>query len=222
MKDIVLYHGSRGGIVGYIAPCSRVRCDFGKGFYMGTKPEQAKTLVYTDTSPVFYTLNLKMSELDSKNIVQLEGMDWAYFVLYNRGRLEKAKDSDFYKRIANIGNNADMIVGPIAEDNMNMIMRQFSDGDITDVAFMECIKCIDYGTQYVAKTEKACSCIDIQLEEILDASMYDEYRRYSDDRKRESESKVQKIKRQFRNEGKYLDELLNDFSDDSMPKKPGE
>lgn len=33
MRDITLFHGSRGGIVGDIKPQSRVHCDFGKGFY---------------------------------------------------------------------------------------------------------------------------------------------------------------------------------------------
>lgn len=29
MKDIILFHGSRGGIDGPIKPSSRIRCDFG-------------------------------------------------------------------------------------------------------------------------------------------------------------------------------------------------
>ena len=33
---ITLYHGSKEGIQGDIAPVSRVRCDFGRRFYMGT------------------------------------------------------------------------------------------------------------------------------------------------------------------------------------------
>ena len=35
-ERIILYHGSKSGIKGPIAPISRERCDFGKGFYMGT------------------------------------------------------------------------------------------------------------------------------------------------------------------------------------------
>ena len=41
---ILLYHGSKSGIVGDIAPKSREMCDFGKGFYMGTEPGQPLTL----------------------------------------------------------------------------------------------------------------------------------------------------------------------------------
>lgn len=36
MKEVLLYHGSRGGVIGNIQPISCERCDFGKGFYMGT------------------------------------------------------------------------------------------------------------------------------------------------------------------------------------------
>ncbi len=34
-ETVTLYHGSKSGIRGAIAPISRKRCDFGKGFYMG-------------------------------------------------------------------------------------------------------------------------------------------------------------------------------------------
>ncbi|MCI8597874.1 MAG: DUF3990 domain-containing protein [Lachnospiraceae bacterium] len=33
---LTLYHGSKSGIRGAISPISRERCDFGRGFYMGT------------------------------------------------------------------------------------------------------------------------------------------------------------------------------------------
>jgi hypothetical protein len=210
MQDITLYHGSRGGIVGNIQPCSRIRCDFGRGFYMGTKPEQAKTLIYMDDDPVFYTVNLKLSEMDRNKILVLSNMDWAYYVLYNRGRLNQIKDTDFYKTVAKMDKNKDIIIGPIADDNMSAVMRQFADGEITDKVMLECIRCIDYGVQYVAKTDEACSHIDICLEENLDMTKYDYYQKYRNDRKRESEQKVKLIKRQYRNEGKYLDQILEE------------
>ena len=42
---VILYHGSKSGIVGDIAPISREECDFGQGFYMGTSTLQPLTLV---------------------------------------------------------------------------------------------------------------------------------------------------------------------------------
>lgn len=59
MENVLLYHGSRGGIQGDIRPNSRPRCDFGQGFYMGTNPLQAKSLVASDTAPYFYVVNLR-------------------------------------------------------------------------------------------------------------------------------------------------------------------
>lgn len=40
-----LFHGSRAGIAGEIAPISRPECDFGKGFYLGTESSQPLTLI---------------------------------------------------------------------------------------------------------------------------------------------------------------------------------
>ncbi len=54
MEDLILYHGSRGGLQGPIAPKSRVRCDFGEGFYMGTDENQAKASVASDETPYIY------------------------------------------------------------------------------------------------------------------------------------------------------------------------
>jgi|GEM_PF-2127483 hypothetical protein len=42
---VTLYHGSKSGIRGAIAPISRVRCDFGKEFYMRTDRTQMLTLI---------------------------------------------------------------------------------------------------------------------------------------------------------------------------------
>lgn len=44
-KAVTLYHGSKSGIYGKIAPISREHCDFGKGFYMGTDRTQPLTLI---------------------------------------------------------------------------------------------------------------------------------------------------------------------------------
>lgn len=37
---MILYHGSKSGIKGDIAPNSRDACDFGQGFYMGDLLDQ--------------------------------------------------------------------------------------------------------------------------------------------------------------------------------------
>lgn len=56
-NQVILYHGSHGGISGVInASSSRKLCDFGIGFYTGDKQEQAKSIIADDEEGVFYTL----------------------------------------------------------------------------------------------------------------------------------------------------------------------
>ena len=62
---ILLYHGSKSGIVGEIAPKSREMCDFGKGFYMGTDPGQPLTLICDFEKSKFYVVSVDMKNLDT-------------------------------------------------------------------------------------------------------------------------------------------------------------
>ena len=54
---LLLYHGSKSGLIEPIMPISRERCDFGKGFYMGTAPEQSLTLVCDFEESKFYRVD---------------------------------------------------------------------------------------------------------------------------------------------------------------------
>ena len=65
-KMITLYHGSKSGIRGEIAPISRERCDFGKGFYMGTDRAQPLTLICNYPKAILYTCLLYTSDADDE------------------------------------------------------------------------------------------------------------------------------------------------------------
>ncbi|MGN0906345.1 MAG: helix-turn-helix domain-containing protein, partial [Bullifex sp.] len=87
----VLYHASRFGLSGNIQPISRNRCDFGRGFYMGTDPIQPLTLVCNEKNPVFYTLEFDMENL---SVLEVEmGIDWAMLIAYYRGYMDDRKES---------------------------------------------------------------------------------------------------------------------------------
>ena len=74
-ETVTLYHGSKAGIRGAIAPISRERCDFGKGFYMGTDRMQPLTLICNYPDARLYTLSVDLSGL---KILDMEvGLDWA-------------------------------------------------------------------------------------------------------------------------------------------------
>ena len=95
---VTLYHGSKSGIVGDIAPSSREHCDFGKGFYMGTEMAQPLTLICNYPDAKLYTVKVDLSGL---KILDIEvGIDWALLVAYNRGKMDSVKGSAIYNRIA--------------------------------------------------------------------------------------------------------------------------
>lgn len=64
---ILLYHGSKSGIEDIIEPKSRKQCDFGKGFYMGTDPGQALTLICDYEKSKFY-----IGSVSTDNLAQIE------------------------------------------------------------------------------------------------------------------------------------------------------
>ena len=120
---VTLYHGSKSGIYGAIEPISRNRCDFGKGFYMGTDRIQPLTLICNYPNAKIYTLSVDLSGL---RILDVEvGLDWALLVAYNRGKMESVKHSAIYNRIADLSKDCDIIIGYIANDRMFIVLDRF-------------------------------------------------------------------------------------------------
>lgn len=212
MDKQILYHGSRGGIEGVIRPRSLVRCDFGTGFHMGTDPERAKTLVSNDEAPYFYKLELNLTRLPEERILRLDGLEWAYFVLFNRGRLDNVKGSDLYRNCSLLALGKDLIIGPAADGAMNTAMHRFLHGEITDRTLLECIQSLDCGLQYTAKTAAACASISILEEKELRVKELDDAVERSEQRRREGVKLIDEIQRRNRHEGKYFDEILQEQS----------
>lgn len=141
-RNVTLYHGSKSGIRGTIAPNSREACDFGKGFYMGTDRNQPLTLICNYPNAKIYTLSVELSEL---NILNVEvGIDWALLVAYNRGKMESVKNSSIYNRFASLSKDYDMIVGYIANDRMFVVLDRFFNGEITDLALINSLSALKW------------------------------------------------------------------------------
>ena len=159
---ILLYHGSKSGIVGEIAPKSREMCDFGKGFYMGTDPGQPLTLICDFEKSKFYVVSVDMKNLDTIEIKA--DLDWAMLVAYHRGRMEQIKDTALYDKYSRIDAGKDIVIGSIANDRMFYVLDNFFTGVITDMALVNSLSALKLGKQYVATTEKACTAVRIEKE----------------------------------------------------------
>ena len=205
---ILLYHGSKSGIVGDVAPKSREMCDFGKGFYMGTEPGQPLTLICDFDKSKFYIVSIDTNALDTVEIKA--DLDWAMLVAFHRGRMDKIKGTSFYEKYSRIDAGKDLVIGSIANDRMFYVLDNFFMGNITDMALVNSLSALKLGKQYVATTEKACAAVRIERE--IPLSMME--RRFLQD---ESDANRQKgialannICKNYRREGNFFDEILDE------------
>ena len=205
-NKLVLYHGSKKGIVGDIAPISRNECDFGSGFYMGTNTLQPLTLVCNEDKPKFYTVELDMTGL---KVLTVEiGMDWAMLIAYYRKEMESAKGAPIYEKYAHMADGYDVIIGYIANDRMYTELSRFFNRTLTDVALINCLSALDLGKQYVAISEKACKQIKILKEEPLSGLELSLLKDMSTERRKEGIALAEEIEIKYRREGKFFDEIL--------------
>lgn len=205
---ITLYHGSKSGIQGAIAPISRTSCDFGKGFYMGTDRAQPLTLICNYPNAKIYTLSIDLSNLKILNVET--GLDWALLIAYNRGKMESVKDSHIYDRLKNLSMGYDIIVGHIANDRMFVVLDRFFNGEITDIALIHSLSALKLGKQYVALTEKACKKIKIVDELTLSKKDRGKLKKESEINRSKGIAMADEICRKYRREGRFFDEILKD------------
>ena len=205
-NKLILYHGSKKGITGDVAPISREECDFGRGFYMGTSTLQPLTLICNEDKPKFYAVDLDLTGL--KVLTVTVGMDWAMLIAYHRKEMESAKGTAVYEKYAHMADGYDVIIGYIANDRMYTELFRFFNKTLTDVALINCLSALDLGKQYVAISEKACRQIKILKEEPLSPLELALLKDMSAERRKEGVALAEEIEVKYRREGKFFDEIL--------------
>lgn len=159
---MILYHGSNIDIKSIdLSKCKPYK-DFGKGFYLTTIKEQAKRMALRVSrmyggQPVLnvYTFDESLITSGKLNvrIFKNPSEEWAAFVITNRN----------YKRIQNfqsdnnINNQYDLVIGPIADDDLALLFRQFSDGLISVETLLKEMEFKKLTDQYSFHSENALS-----------------------------------------------------------------
>lgn len=202
----ILYHGSKSGISGKIAPISRDKCDFGKGFYMGTTVEQPATLICDFEYSKIYIISVMLTDLKVLNLK--EDIEWAMFIAYNRGRMDDIKNSKFYLNYKNITEKYDVIVGSIADDRIFYVLDNFFEGNITDLALTKSLSVLKLGKQYAALTQKACK--NIKIEKEINLSFFEKkfIQQISKQNRDTGISLAKDIQKKYRREGNFFDEIM--------------
>ncbi len=203
---VVLYHGSKSGIDGKIEPKSREFCDFGKGFYMGTEPEQALTLICDFDKSKFYIISINTDKL--KKLEVPADIDWAMLVAYHRGKMNNIIGTPMYNKYHNMASGNDLMVGCIANDRMFYVIDNFFVGNITDIALVNSLSALKLGKQYVAVTQKACDAIRIEKEITLSYFERMFIKEVAEVNREKGVSFANDICKKYRREGLFFDEII--------------
>lgn len=204
---ILLYHSSKAGIEGKIEPKSRKQCDFGKGFYMGTDPGQALTLICDYEKSKFYVVSVATDTLAQIEVPA--DIDWAMLVAYHRGRMEKINGTDFYNKYRNMTAGKDLIIGNIANDRMFFVIDNFFIGNVTDTALVNSLSALQLGKQYVAVSQKGCDAVRVESEISLSYLERLFIKNTAEENRAKGISLANDICRNYRREGLFFDEILD-------------
>ena len=205
---ILLYHGSKSGINGAIAPISREQCDFGQGFYMGTESGQALTLICDFPKSKFYIVSVRTEGLSQINVPA--DIDWAMLVAYYRGRMEHARGTAFYEKYARFTADKDLAIGSIANDRMFYVLDNFFENLISEMALVKSLSALKLGQQYVMITQKGCDAVRIEAEVKLSQLERKCLQVVSQENRTKGINMAKEICKNYRREGRFFDEILND------------
>ena len=156
-----LYHGSNIVIDSINLAMCRPYKDFGKGFYLTDIEEQAEKMAIRVSriyggSPIVNVFEIQdnFKEIPNINIKDF-GLqtteEWAKFVMNNRDRAF----SDIESVLCNKDNKYDIVIEPVADDNMALLFRQY-ENEVID--FETLLKGMIYkktSSQYSFHTEKS-------------------------------------------------------------------
>jgi hypothetical protein len=130
---MILYHGSN--IARHSIDLSKCKPfkDFGRGFYLTTLPEQALRMAARTTrlyggNPVVSAFEFDEQTIEGLRVLKFESpsLQWARFVMNNRSRvLADAKSLE-----TNSDSKYDIVMGPVANDDLTLLFRQFIEGTI--------------------------------------------------------------------------------------------
>ena len=205
--DVLLFHGAKTCIDGQVGLNYNKKInDFGNGFYCGESLEQSVMFVSAYPESSLYILRFTPEGL--KPLRFEVNRDWMLMVAFHRGRLKDYENAELVKTLIEKVKDADYIIAPIADNRMFEIIDSFIDGEITDVQCQHCLSATDLGKQYVFTSQRALNHVTL-LERCFLANA--EKKHYLNSRQESflvNQDKVKLARRQYRNQGNYIEDLL--------------
>lgn len=204
-KDIVLFHGSKDGLTLVSEEGSRTNCDFSNGFYLGERYENALSFVCDKKNSSVYSFTC---HLDNITVVRFDcSLEWMLAICYFRGGIKEYEHTVILQDIIKKIKDADVIIAPIADNNMFYIMELFTNGEINANVALHSLAASKLGLQYVFKTSKGLSCLTPYERYYLCQQEKNEQQEALFKRSQEIETKLKLCRREYR-DGLYIEEIL--------------
>ena len=156
-----LYHGSNISIDNINLAMCRPYKDFGQGFYLTDIEEQAKKMAARVARIYGKTPIINVYEIDDnfkdfcslriKNFGIQTTEEWARFVMNNRSRAF----TDVKDVLCNKDNKYDIVIGPVADDNMALLFRQYENEVINFETLLKGMIYKKTSSQYSFHTENS-------------------------------------------------------------------
>lgn len=210
-NNLVLYHGAKKGISGDSIRIeeSHKTNDFGSAFYLGDNFAQSATFVSRHPSSSIYIFRFNTEELKEERF-HVDN-DWMMTIAYYRNTLGEFSNHQYIQELVRKVDNADYIVAPIADNKMFEVIDEFIKGYITDIQCKHCLSVTNLGYQYVLKTDKAINNLECLDKCYISDGERKKYMAHQSENHQISENKLNYARRNFRNQGAYIDELLGDM-----------
>ena len=202
----LLFHGSKNCLEGITPSGSRSVCDLGPGFYLGQSYQTVGLFVYQYPTSSVYPFLLKEEGLRIEKFAC--DLSWMIAVAYFRGKINAYSGHEVVKRVLKRIEGADVIIAPIADKRMFYVMRQFTEGEITDLEALHCLSASGLGQQYVLKSQKAIDRLTSLDRLYICASERDNFDRYATERGKAIDAKLKLAKREFHGRGKYIEDIF--------------
>lgn len=162
---MILYHGTNIDIQSINLALCRPYKDFGKGFYTTEILEQAQKMakrvarIYGGTAVVnMYEIAddfMKSEEMSILNLGRIPSENWAVFIMNNRSKTF----IDFGSKDCNFNCKYDIVFGPIADDDMTMLFRQYQNNLISLQTLINGMTFREITSQYSFHTERAVALL---------------------------------------------------------------
>lgn len=206
-NSVILFHGAKTNIEGSISiEKSKETNDFGKGFYCGESLEQSAMFVAGYPNSSLYITQLDKSDLcyTKLNVDR----DWMLLIAYFRNKLTDYSNHPIISNLLSKLEGVDYIIAPIADNRMFEIIDNFIDGEITDIQCQHCLSATNLGNQYVFVTQKALDNLKIIRHCYLASAEKDYYLTSKQESSKIGNDKVKIARKQYRGQGKYIEEIL--------------